>query len=567
MIKKLLSIAIAVTILFSVTACGAPSKEIADIVIKNGCIYTVDAQATEAAALAIKDDMIVYVGDEGGVNEFIGENTEVVDLNGGMALPGFIDSHGHPAYSANELFMLSLSECTSDLEYVKAIKDHFENYPNSQSIVGYGWDRPVFKNLQPTKEVLDEISENIPIVMADSGFHVRWLNSKALEIMGISKDSNIPEGALVEKDSNGEPTGLVSDYPGIGDVFQKFSVDQFEEAVQYYQEMAHQYGITTTFEDFPRSYIEGIQAYSNLEAKDLLKLRVACYVRANKDDSVKAKVAEIKEFSNVYKEGLFRVKGVKIFIDGVLEGGTAYLNQPYLNNPNSFGVFNWEGNVDKLNQLCAEADANALNLHFHAIGNVAVSAALDAVKYTRDMNGMSDSRPGIAHIQLVNEDDFQRFKDLKVVAVPQPFWAVYDEYYDLAVEFVGKELADQQYPIESFFKKEVVVASGSDYPVQSSRPLTAIENGITRAYAGEPEDTVFLPQESEKATLKQMIESYTINGAYANFLDNEVGSLEVGKKADIVILEKNLFDVKPNEIAQVKEVMTIFNGKVVYKSK
>lgn len=539
----------------------------ADLIIKNGLIYTVDSHKTKAEALAIKGNQIIYVGTEKGADFYLGNNTKVIDLNGGMALPGFIDSHAHPAYSANELYTLDLSESETKEEYLGQISAYYNANKDIAAIIGFGWDMPAFSDGAPDKQMLDEITTEIPIVLSDSGYHIKWMNSKALEIAGISKDSIIPEGALVEKDPQGEPTGIVSDYPGIGELFNNFTKSQYEEAIRYYQQKAHQYGITTTFEDFPRNINEGITAYQELEKSNGLALRVAFYMRVKPEDNIDEKVAEIKQVHENNANGLFRVNGVKVFIDGVLEGKTAYLEQPYLVEPTSVGNYLWEGKTDKLNELCSLAEKNGLSLHFHAIGDAAVRTALDALEYAGDQNGKTNLRPGITHVQLVNPDDFERFKKLGVTAVPQPFWAVYDEYYDQAVEYVGMERADKQYPIESFFKEGVLVASGSDYPVQTSRPLYAIESGITRAYPGESPDSKFLPKADEKASLEQMIESYTINGAYANFLDKEVGSLEVGKKADIVILDKNLFLLPSNQISTAKEMMTIFDGKIVYDNR
>jgi Predicted metal-dependent hydrolase with the TIM-barrel fold len=539
----------------------------ADIILKNGTIYTVDPDRTTAQALAVKGNQIIYVGTEKGADQYFGTGTKVIDLQGGMALPGFIDSHAHPAASANELFTLDLSDCKTKEEYLTAVSDYYHKNKDIAAIIGFGWNMPVFSNGAPNKQMLDEISPDIPILLSDSGYHLKWMNSKALAMAGISKETKVPEGALVEKDVQGEPTGLVSDYPGVGELFNNFTKAQYEEAIKYYQDQAHQSGITTTFEDLPRNVSDGIAAYRDLEKNNELALRIAFYMRVRPEDDINTKVSEIKNVHQNNKSGLFRVNGVKIFIDGVLEGKTAYLEKPYLVDPTSVGNYMWEGKTDKLDALCALADKNGLALHFHAIGDAAVRTALDAVEFARTQNGQSDDRPGITHVQLVNQSDFNRFKKLGVTAVPQPFWAVYDEYYDQAVEYVGKERADKQYPIESFYKAGVLLASGSDYPVQTSRPLVAIESGVTRAYPGEPLDGKFLPEASEKATLAQMIESYTINGAYANFLEKEVGSLEIGKKADIVILDKNLFDLPANQIAEAKEMMTIFNGKVVYENK
>ena len=548
-----------VIMMISLSACGSSG---ADIVIKNGLVYTADGEGTTAEAVAIKDDEIVYVGDEDGLEELTGSKTKVIDMEGGMVLPGFIDSHQHPAGLAGSIFSLSLADCKSDEEYIEAIKKYYEENPDIETLVGGGWDRPMFDSVEQTKETLDEITTEIPIVLSDSGGHIKWLNSKALDMMGISKDSEVPEGAMVEKDADGEPTGVVSDYPGIGDKFSQYTKEQYKEALLAYQEEALSYGITASFEDAARNFDRVVEAYQELEAADQLNYRVDAYMRINKNSDLGDAVATLKEYSEENSDGLFRIDGAKIFIDGVLEGETAYMEDAYVNDPENYGQYQWEGNTDKLNELCKMLEEEDLNYHFHAIGDKAVSTALDAIEYAKDGSEDSVTRPGITHLQIVKPEDIQRFAELGVSAVIQAFWAGYDEYYDQAVELIGQERADMQYPIESFFKEGVCVASGSDYPVNTDRPLLAIEMGITRAFPG---DSRSLPEDTERATLEEMLQSYTLNGAIANSREDEIGSLEVGKKADLVVLNKNLFDIPATEISETKEMITIFNGDIVYE--
>lgn len=559
---------LAVVMAVSLAGCsgdGASKQKAADLVIKNGLVYTADGKGTTAEAVAVKGEEIVYVGDEAGAEAFTGEDTQTVDMEGGMALPGFIDSHQHPSGTINELFNLSLLDCETDEDYLEAIKTYVEENPDLASIVGAGWDRPKFKKVKQTKETLDAIEAERPVVLSDSGYHVKWLNSKALEIMGITKGSEIPDGAMVEKDKNGEPTGVVSDYPGISDKFSEFTTEQYKEALLAYQKKGLARGLTTSFEDASREFDKVVKAYQELEAENQLKYRTSCYMRINKDMEPDEAVSRLKKYRDENQDGLFRVDGAKIFIDGVLEGETAYMEEAYVNNPENYGEYFWKGKTKQLQEVCKKLEAEDLNYHFHAIGDKAVSTALDAIEYAKKGAENSKTRPAITHLQIVKPEDIKRFSELGVCAVIQAFWAGYDEYYDMAVDYVGKERADMQYPIESLFKKGVCVASASDYPVQTDRPLDAIEMGITRCYPGEDENAKSLPKDVEKSTLEEMLQSYTLNGAIANFLEDEIGSLEVGKKADLVILDKNLFDIPLNEIAKTKEMMTIFNGEIVYE--
>ncbi len=566
--RKVITLVVVMMLFIGLTACGiGDSGSGADIVFTNGLVYTVDEDMSEEESVAVKDGEIVYVGDETGVEEYIGSDTRVVDMEGGMLLPGFIDSHQHPSGVISDVVELSLSDCETEDEYIEAIEKYDEDNPDIPTIMGVGWDMPVFENIQPTKEVLDKINNEKPIVLADSGQHIKWMNSKALEKMGITADSEVPEGAKVEKTASGEPTGIVSDYPGINEKFARYDSDQYKEALQVYQEEALSYGITTSFEDMNRNFDEAVKAYKALEEEGKLKYRVSCYMRIKAGNDINEAIEKLKALKEENSEGLFRVDGAKLFIDGALEGETAYMEEAYKNDPTNHGEFAWEGKEDELKELCRKLEKKNLNYHFHAIGDKAVSVALDAIEFAKEGRQDSETRPAITHLQFVSDEDITRFGKLKVTAVIQAFWAVYDSYYEQAVELVGKELADRQYPVESLFENGITVASGSDYPVNTDRPLDAIESGITRTwpYEEEGETLQSLPPDSEKATLDQMIRSYTINGAEANYREDEVGSIKVGKKADLVLLNRNLFDIDVYQIAETEEMMTVFDGEIVFE--
>jgi predicted amidohydrolase YtcJ len=268
--------------------------------------------------------------------------------------------------------------------------------------------------------------------------------------------------------------------------------------------------------------------------------------------------------------GNFEIIAAKIFMDGVLEGMTAYLEQPYDIRPDYRGELLWD--PQKYNEMCAALDKARIQIHVHSIGDAATRITLDGFAYARHENGKRDARNMITHLQLVNQNDIKRFARLGVIAVPQPYWFVVDTYYHQAVEYVGQERADRQYPMKSFLNKGVVVASASDYPVSwPPDPMLAIEIGITRTVPEgseiyvDPDFTTAL-NPSEKVTLKQMITSFTINGAYAAFKEHEIGSLQVGKKADFIVLDQNLFKINPKQIHNTKVLLTFFEGQEVYRS-
>ncbi len=280
------------------------------------------------------------------------------------------------------------------------------------------------------------------------------------------------------------------------------------------------------------------------------------------DQEVEEQVELVLRECSKRRQPYFGINTAKIFVDGVIEGGTGYLFEPYKHKPGYRGEPLWL--PEQLNDITAALDEKNIQIHIHVIGDAAARIALDALEYAQKVNGKRDARHLITHLQLVAPEDIRRFSKLEVIGVPQPFWfSVGDYYWDLALPYLGKERADAQYPMRSFIDAGVTMASASDFPVTIPfDPLRGIQLGLTRSKIGlEPED-ILAPE--ERVSLEEMIASFTVNGAYANFLEHETGSLEAGKQADIVVLDKNLFAIPANEIHQTKVLLTLVGGNVAY---
>jgi predicted amidohydrolase YtcJ len=260
----------------------------------------------------------------------------------------------------------------------------------------------------------------------------------------------------------------------------------------------------------------------------------------------------------------FQTHTAKIFVDGVIEGSTAFLLEPYEHMPGFRGEPLW--NSDELDEVITIADKEGFQVHVHAIGDAAVRMALDAFEHARQVNGARDSRHLITHIQLLAPQDIPRFRALDVIGVIQPFWFKIDDYYwNLAVPFLGEKRANRNYPMHSLIESGARIASASDFPVTvPCDPLIGIETGITRAESGAGPENSLWPEEC--ASLDEMILTFTINGAYANFLENKIGSIEVGKKADLIVLDQNLFEIPPQEISQASVLFTMIDGGEVFKA-
>jgi predicted amidohydrolase YtcJ len=549
-----------------------PAPEPADLVLTNGTIYTVDAERTIAQALAVAGDTIVYVGDDEGAQRFVGENTRLIDLHGRLVLPAFVDSHAHANSAVSELYEVWLYGLGSVEEVRQVIADFLAANPEVQGLQGGGWINAVFGPHGPTTDLLDDLAPDIPVVLYSEDYHSAWVNSHALELAGVTAATPDPPGGIIERDDEGNPSGTLreSAMDLVAGVIPAYTSEQVLEGLHYFQDFAHSLGMTTVYiPHLPREASSDLQALHDFEASGEMTIRFPTAVGIEPADDLSA-VDELVALRDQEAGGPFEIVAAKIFMDGVLEGGTAYLEEPYLHMPGSRGELLWD--PQHYNDMCAALDEAGIQIHVHSIGDAATRLTLDGLAYAQQQNGDRDRRSMITHLQLVNADDIARFADLGVIAVPQPYWFVIDTYYYQAVDYVGQELADQQYPMRSFFDAGVVVASSSDYPVTwPPNPLDGIEMGVTRtvpvgaeAYVDADYENPLVP--AERVTVGQMIESFTANGAYAAFMEDEIGSIEVGKLADFIVLDQNILEIPASEIHTTTVLLTFFEGQEVYRS-
>jgi predicted amidohydrolase YtcJ len=543
---------------------GMVKKE-ADIVFKNGLVYTVDKDRAWAEAVAISGDKIVFAGSDKAAETVVGSETNVIDLDGKMVLPGFVDAHAHPSLAMDFVSNINLHFLDSLEEYEGAITEFVNAHPNAEAFRGGGWSDALFPNLGPTREILDAISLDRPMAIVSYDGHSLWVNSLTLEGAQINKDTPDPEGGRIERDpETGQPSGTLRETASklVESVIPDYSIEERQEALLAYQEMAVRAGITMCHDAMLDT--QSIAAFNALADQDQLKMRFRGSITLEPTQMIAQLIEAVEREHSRNTHPYFQAQAGKIFVDGVVEGGSAYLLEPYEHKPAFRGEPIWA--PDLLNTACVALDEKKIQLHFHVIGDAAAKITLDALGHAQRINGRRDSRHLVTHLQLVEPADIRRFVQLGVIGIPQPFWFKIDKYYrKLALPYLGKSRAARQYPMRSFIDAGVIMASASDFPVTIPfDPLIAIQMGITRSGIHESSGEVLFPGES--VSLEDMITSYTYNGAYANFLENKTGSIKAGKQADLIVLDQNLFEIPTNEISKTNVLLTLVDGRVVFKA-
>ncbi len=546
----------------------------ADYVLHGGDIYTVDAMRSWADSIAIKGNKIIYVGLDKGVKSYIGEQTKVIDLKGKMVLPGFQDSHIHPVGSALNSYMCSLFGLPSIDAYLAKIKQCVAAHPDATWIHGAGWSHRVFKEFQPDKKVLDEIVSHIPFTLNSYDGHSLWANSKALEVAGVDeKTKDVAAGKVLRYEGSNEPIGIFLEDPAAELVMHArpaYTQKQVYDALLYVQKYLNSLGITSVQDALIAIGGDGgiydvIDAYHEADKKGELTMRITSALYWDPTKGME-QAAKMKRYREKYSHDKFRVTSVKIWQDGVMHTHTSNLLEGYKDKPDEKGLVMIQ--QQRLNELVVEMDKAGFQMHFHADGDAALRLCLDAIELALKTNGKADNRHHIAHLELVHPDDIPRFRELDVVANVQPIWSTSKSYIsDLINVKIGEERKRWLEINKTFLDQGITVAYGSDWYVTTPKPVELIEAAVTRirpalSLKEKRNSTPLLPDEN--VNVADALISYTINGAYVNHQEKTTGSLEVGKLADIVVLDKNLFDVEPVRISETNVVLTFMDGKLVY---
>ena len=533
-------------------------------------IYTAYEAAPFAKAVAIKDGKFVYVGDEKGAKEFEGANTQKIDFKNGVIVPGFIDGHLHGHFGMKDKVLKLELRGLHTLDEIKlALKRYINEHPEAKIIQGSGWSDNLFGADDPTAAMLDDLGDK-PIVLSAVSGHTDWLNSAAMRAAGIDKNTPDIKGGVITRDKDGNPLGIFKEDASsvlgpnspIHKIIPPITQDERIKVVLALQEYLLSLGLTAFLDagmniDFSD---EWLKIYDKLDKDGRLVIHAfGAYLVKDTPDAI-AKIEKIaKEYGGKGKN--FKLTNIKIFVDGVIEGRTAYLKEPYNSKPGYKGELLWD--KQRLVNVVAKANELGFSVHAHSIGDGSTSFVLDVYEEAQKLSGTKDIRNAITHLQLVDEKDFARMAKLGVVAVVDPYWHFYiKEYADVLNDVIGENRQKAQYPLKSFFKAGVVTSFASDYSVTEPNTLAGIQMAVTRSIDGV---TQLNPK--ELINVGEAFFAATICGAYQLKAGERIGSIEVGKEADLVMLDADISTMELTKLADIKVLETMIGGKSVYKLK
>ena len=549
--------------------CGSLAVAEADWVLRGGVIYSMDDSASHYSAMAFTGNRVTWLGESEAVAAHIGPATEVIELNGRTVMPGFIDTHIHSMDTLPLINGVKLSPYDSAEQVLATIAEHARTHPYQNPLLGSGFLAPAFGLEGPTAAQLDAIVSDRPALIIDEGGHTGWANTLALAAAGISRDTPdpVPGAHFFQRDEEGNPTGWLVEGAAIDPVSEALGVVSEEAlalaAPDFFKDMSA-VGLTAAFDAgmIDTGELGRRLALSMVEA-GALPVRMVASLYVNQPEQLTDALETLEGLNARYHHELFTVSTLKLSIDGTVEAKTAVMLEPY-SQPEGHEAKPLLPNPVMFDAVAAAHEAD-VDLHLHAIGDGAVRSALDAIERARRRYPGSDTRTTICHIEIVHADDVSRFAELGAVAQTTPTWFYYD---DLALRYLGIGRFNQMYPLASILRHGGKDTLGSDYPVSwigkdALNPMFNIEMAVTRQQAGNPEVPV-QARVSERLSVDQAIRAHTSDAAWQLRLEDKIGTLEVGKLADIVVLDRDPYATDPYEIHTIKVDHTFSDGRLVF---
>lgn len=546
----------------------------ADLVVRGARVYTGDPNRPWVDAVAVEAGRIVSL-DRAQADELTGPRTYVVDSAGGLVLPGFQDAHVHPAFGGREMLHVDLHDLPSREACLARVAGYAEANPHLDWIVGGGWAMDHFPGGTPRKEDLDAVVADRPVFLFNRELHGAWVNSEALRVAGIDASTSNSSDGYIERDpGSGEPTGTL--HEGAAHRFHHQHVpplarSTWEAAILTGQEHLHSLGITGWQDAWVEPDLQ--DAYQALADDGRLTARVVGALWWDRDRGVE-QVADLVERRAAGATSRFRPTTVKVMLDGVAENRTAAMLGPYHHACGAHAAAEQRQDPDLDHgllhvapELLVEAvvalDRADFQVHLHAIGDRAVRNALDACAAARAANGPRGNRHQIAHLQVVHPDDVQRFGELDVIANIQAFWAQYEpQMASLTMPLLGPDRASRQYEFAKLMASGARLAMGSDWPVTTADPLAQIEVATLRTPPGGGDIEAYLPQQA--LSLSDAVDAFTFGSAYANNDERDAGSIAIGKRADLAVLDRDVLDPGAGPPSQARVTHTVAAGRLVH---
>lgn len=566
MFKKISGFFLMAGLVFMAGAC-TPSYDgpPADLVIKNAKIVTIDKDNPRAQAIAVKGEIIMAVGSNKKIRPYIEEGTtQVIDMGGRLLVPGFNDAHIHFLSGGNALMNLDFRYVHDPEEIAKMVKEKVDQSQPGELITGGGWEHETFPDKQwPTKEILDKVAPDNPVILSRADGHSVWVNSYVIKVSNITKDTpNPPNGTIVKDPVTGEPTGIFKE--GAQRLIRRTSThrltpeeqqERTEKALELALELARKTGVTSI------SQLNGGQdLFQKFKEQGRLTLRVTFNMSLPGADSESA-WQRLDDLRKTFprENDWIRFGYLKIFIDGTLGSGTALMFEPFVDDPTTSGLPMMS--YEEFEQRIVAADARDFQTGTHAIGDKGNNWVLNAIEKAQEINGKRDIRHRSEHAQILRLSDIPRFAELGVIASMQPTHCITDKRF--AEKRIGLERCEGAYAWQKLLDAGVHIAFGTDWNVEPIDPLEGLYGAVSRKDRAGEEGEGWFPD--QKLSMEKAIELYTSGAAYAEFMEDRKGKLKEGYLADMVVFNNDLMTIPHDQIMTSKVDYTIVGGKIVYK--
>lgn len=535
----------------------------ADLIIKSNSIFDVIHQTPYPGYVAVKGNRIISVGKPEDAEQFADAHTVIKEFGDNTVMPGFHDSHTH--FIMGGLFQthVNLADARSEEECVQLVKDSVDRGEQTGKwILGFSWYHVFWDNqTMPSCKSLDKVFPDRPVCLIHAEAHGAWVNTAAMKIMGVTKDTPDPFGGKILRDENGEPSGVFLEAAtgmATGCAFD-FTKEEEKSIIHGFMEAARKYGITSINDVMPffHGNMGDLKVYSDMDKSGELTVRIHAAPNLLGD------LDEVLENRKKYSSDKLHIDHVKQFLDGVCTTHTSLLLEDYADMPGERGAGLY--NLEPIREAVPEAHKRGLSIKLHSCGDGSARFALDCFEDAIKKYGPNGCRHAIEHIEVLDDSDLPRFGELGIIPSVQPeHMALTQTFAENPYPIVlGKERADKTWPLKDLYDTAGLLAIGSDCPVVDNNPFLEIYRGVTRLHNdGQPEGGW---NPTQKLSLYEVLRSYTYGSAYGAFRENELGTLEEGKFADIAVIDKDLFAIDPSELIDRKVIMTVMDGNIIYE--